>query len=77
MARMGFLEAMNEEELEALEKGGGLKVATLAGRQRVFDHFADHWDKVGWQPMEEAFKTSEGRSQFTKHMGRFVTFFRI
>ena len=44
---MGFLEPMDEEELEELEQGGGLKGATLAGRQRVFDHFADYWDKAG------------------------------
>ena len=74
---MGFLEPMDEEELEVLEKGGGLKGATLAGRQRVFDHFADYWDKVGGKPMEEAFKTPDGRSQFAKHMGRLGTFFRI
>ena len=71
---MGFLEPMDEEELEELEQGGGLKGATLAGRQRVFDHFADYWDKVGGQTMDEAFKTPESRAQFTKHMGRFANF---
>ena len=52
---MGFLEPMDEEELEVLEQGGGLKGATLAGRQRVFDHFIDYWGQVGGQAMEEAF----------------------
>ena len=72
---MGFLEPMDEEELEVLEQGGGLKGATLAGRQRVFDHFINYWGQVGGQTMEEAFKTPEGRTQFSKHMGRWETFY--
>ena len=72
LVTMPILEAMEEEELENLEEGGGLKEATLAGRRKVFDHFAGYWDEVGGQEMSEAFKTPEGRADFSKHLGRFV-----
>ena len=71
LATMPILEAMEEDELENLEEGGGLKEATLAGRKKVFEHFASYWDEVGGQDMAEAFKTPEGRASFSKHLGRF------
>ena len=63
---------MEEEVLQELEQGGGLKEDTLARRKHVYDHFMSFWEVEGQEEIAEVFKTPEGRAKFSKISGRWA-----